>query len=158
MIIFCLSILFSRIQTFKFSTNSESLYIQQVWSRNLMQEIKIPILYINKQGINRIVVQKLITYLCIRIVTLESVCQAKSSYVTMIHADTTPNLPSHFGTALSHTCTCTSRWIVPRRAITLLFPPSTITPFGQHDHVKLSRRVRHSRCRPLSNSGRTSDF
>lgn len=28
--------------------------------------------------------------------------QAKSSYVTMIHADTIPNLPSHFGTAKSH--------------------------------------------------------
>lgn len=77
--------------------------------------------------------------------------QAKSQATLRWSTPTRFLIFSHTSALLSHTCTCTSRWIVPRRAITLLFPPSTITPFGRHDHVELSRCVGHSRCRPLSN-------
>lgn len=73
--------------------------------------------------------------------------QDKSSYVTMIHVNTIPIFPRTLA-LLSHTCTCTSRWIVPRRAITLLFPLSTITPFSWHNHVELSCRCVAS-CRTL---------
>lgn len=57
-----------------------SIYISKTsCDQEIVEEIEIPILY-RKQGINRFIIEKLITCLCIRIATWsKSVCQVKPS-------------------------------------------------------------------------------